>query len=106
MNELITINYENEKPTVNGRELHAALGVTTPYHIWLPRMAEYGFTLNKDYELVEQICTTNNPRNPTTTRMDHALSIGMAKELCMLQRSEVGKRFREYFWRKKSPYEI
>ena len=29
MNELIAINYENERPTVSGRELHEALGIET-----------------------------------------------------------------------------
>ena len=32
MNEMITIQYENENPTVSGRELHAALEIETPYH--------------------------------------------------------------------------
>ena len=27
MNEMITIQYENENPTVSGRELHAALEI-------------------------------------------------------------------------------
>ena len=97
MNQLITINHEGEKPTVSGRELHEALEVNTPYKIWFPRMCEYGFVENKDYLLAEQICNTNNPKNPTTIRREHALTISMAKELCMLQRSEKGKAFREYF---------
>jgi phage anti-repressor protein len=97
MNDLIRINYESENPTVSGREMHTALEITTPYHIWFPRMCEYGFKPGKDYGLVEQICPTNNPKNPTTIRADHKLTIPMAKELCMLQRSEMGKEFRQYF---------
>lgn len=49
MNELIRINYENENPTVSGRELHAALKVATPYKDWFPRMCEYGFKEGKDF---------------------------------------------------------
>jgi len=60
-------------------------------------MCEYGFSLGKDYRLVEQKCSTNNPKNPVTQRTDHTLSIPMAKELCMLQRNEQGKKFRQYF---------
>ena len=97
MNDLIRINYDREHPTVSGRDLHAALKVTTPYHIWFPRMCEYGFRANKDFGLVEQICPTNNPKNPETIRTDHTLSIPMAKELCMLQRSDMGRQFRQYF---------
>ncbi|MDR2647801.1 MAG: antA/AntB antirepressor family protein [Oscillospiraceae bacterium] len=94
MNELIAINYENEKPTVNGRELHRALKTETPYHKWFSRMCEYGFTEGKSYWT---ILTNRSDGLPGKPRADHVLTIGMAKELCMLQRSEVGKRFRAYF---------
>jgi phage anti-repressor protein len=97
MNELIHINYESEKPAVSGRELHAALEVKTPYKDWFPRMCEYGFVENRDYLLVAQICATNNPKNPSTERADHALTLAMAKELCMLQRTAKGKECRQYF---------
>ncbi|MCD8150047.1 MAG: antA/AntB antirepressor family protein, partial [Clostridiales bacterium] len=36
MEELIQIRYEEDKPTVSGRELHKALGIKTPYHQWFP----------------------------------------------------------------------
>ena len=43
MNELIKINYNDEQPTVLGRELHEALEVKTAYKARFPRMCEYGF---------------------------------------------------------------
>lgn len=49
MNELILINYEGERPTVSGRELHEKLEIETPYHKWFPRMCEYGFFENRDF---------------------------------------------------------
>ena len=98
MNELIKVNCENaDHPTVLGRELHEALEVKTRYDIWFKRMCEYGFDENTDFILVEQKCTTNNPKNPYTTITDHQLTIDMAKEICMLQRTEKGKYFRQYF---------
>ena len=99
MNELISINYNADKPTVSGRELHEALGINTPYTQWFGRMTEYGFTEDEDYILVSQICETNNPKNPCTTIMNHQLTIPMAKEICMLQRNDKGKQFRQYFIR-------
>ena len=60
-------------------------------------MTEYGFSEDEDYTLVSQKCETNNPKNPTTVRYDHQLTIPMAKEICMLQRNEKGKQFRQYF---------
>ena len=91
MNDLIAINYDNETPTVSGRELHAALGVETRYNDWFSRMCEYGFREGKDFY---SFLSKSDGGRPST---DHTLSIQMAKELCMLQRSEKGKQFRQYF---------
>ena len=91
MNELICINYESEKPTVSGRELHAALEVATPYKDWFPRMCEYGFRDGADFCSFLRESTGGRPG------VDHTITIPMAKELCMLQRSVKGKQFREYF---------
>lgn len=87
MNELIKVNYDSGKPTVSGRKLHEALGIKTQYTKWFERMCEYGFNENTDYILVSQICQTNNPKNPTTTITDHLMTLDMAKEICMIQRS-------------------
>jgi phage anti-repressor protein len=97
INELIVIDYEGERPTVSGRDLHAFLEVETRYDMWFSRMRDYGFVENRDYVLVDQICATNNPKNPSAIRTDHTITIPMAKELCMLQRTAKGKECREYF---------
>lgn len=97
MNELIKVTYDSERPTISGRDLHEALEVKTPYTQWFERMKEYGFAENTDFALVSQKCETNNPKNPYTTITDHQLTLDMAKEICMLQRSEKGKQFRQYF---------
>ena len=91
MNEIIRIDYENENPTVSGRELHAVLGVATQYKDWFPRMCEYGFIEGRDFSSILSESTGGRPST------DHTLSIPMAKELCMLQRNEQGKKFRQYF---------
>ena len=94
MNELIVIDYKNDIPTVNGRELHEALKVATLYKDWFPRMCEYGFKEGKDYSSFLSHRSDGLPGKP---RKDHQLTISMAKEICMLQRSEMGKKFRQYF---------
>lgn len=101
MNELIKISYENaERPTVSGRELHEALEVKTAYKDWFPRMCEYGFTEGEDFNPLknEQVRTEGN-RQVSRELTNHQLTIPMAKEICMLQRSEKGKQFRQYFIR-------
>lgn len=98
MNELISINYENERPTVSGRELHEALEVKTAYKDWFPRMCEYGFTEGEDFNpLKNEQVRDEGGRQVMREITDHALTIPMAKELCMLQRNEKGKQFRQYF---------
>ena len=91
MNELITINYENENPTVLTRELHEFLEVETPFNKWFPRMCEYGFTKGQDFQTFLSESTGGRPGQ------DAALTIPMAKEICMLQRNEKGKVARRYF---------
>ena len=91
MNAIIRIDYENENPTVSGRELHAVLGVATQYKDWFPRMCEYGFIEGRDFSSILSESTGGRPST------DHALSVPMAKELCMLQRNDQGKKIRQYF---------
>ncbi len=92
MNTMIQIHYENaDRPTVSGRELWEALEVETPYKKWFDRMAEYGFSENLDFWTNLSESTGGRPST------DHQLTIPMAKELCMLQRTEKGKFWRQYF---------
>lgn len=49
MNELITVTYNSDRPTVSGRALHEALEVKTAYKDWFPRMVGYGFTEGTDF---------------------------------------------------------
>ena len=94
MNELIKVSYDNDRPTVSGRDLHEFLEVKTAYKDWFPRMCEYGFVEDTDY------CSFLSDRSdglPGKPRTDHQLTIEMAKEIAMLQRNERGKQARQYF---------
>ena len=95
MKDLLQIHYDNaDRPTVSGRELYEALEVKTAYKDWFPRMCEYGFSEGKDY------CSFLSDRSDGKAgkpRTDHQLTIPMAKELCMLQRTDKGKQMRQYF---------
>lgn len=96
--ELIPIKEnDNGQVVVSGRELHGFLEIKTQYTKWFERMIEYGFEENKDYILDSQKRLTNNPKNPTTQILDHALTISMAKEISMIQRNAKGKQARRYF---------
>ena len=95
MNELIKINYDSDRPTVLGRDLHKTLEVKTRYADWFNRMCEYGFTENVDYTCFSDLSSENQHGGQNKT--DHQLTIEMAKEICMIQRSEKGKQCRQYF---------
>ena len=97
MNELLKINYETEQPTVSARELYEGLEIKTAFKDWFPRMAAYGFEENQDFILVAQKRATNNPKNPVAIYNDYQISVDMAKQICMIQRSEKGKLYRQYF---------
>lgn len=98
MNELIKVTYDNDRPVVSARELHDFLEVKTAYKDWFPRMCEYGFTEGTDFNLLknEQV-QIEGERTVTRHILDAALTIDMAKEICMIQRSEKGKQARQYF---------
>lgn len=97
MNEIININYSSDRPTVLGRELHDMLEVKTPYAKWFSRMCEYGFSENVDYmTVVKNVLRVDGTEMPQT-QTDHQLTIPMAKEICMLRRTERGKECRQYF---------
>lgn len=91
MFEIVKVNFENETPTVSARELHEFLKVKTPYDKWFPRMCEYGFCEERDFSTFLSESTGGRPAR------DAALTIDMAKEICMIQRTERGKQAREYF---------
>ncbi len=97
MNELIKVNYDNDRPTVLARDLHEFLEVQTPYHKWFSRMCEYGFSENIDYMMMDKNVLRSDGTKMPQIQHDAQLTIEMAKEICMLQRNERGKQARQYF---------
>ena len=76
---------------ISGRQLHMALDVDTPYRKWFPRMCEYGFSEGKDFRTNLSESTGGRPST------DHLMTLSMAKEVAMLQRTDKGKEVRRYF---------
>lgn len=98
MNELITVNYSSNRPTVSARELYEFLEVGADFSHWFKRMTAYGFIQCQDFNLVkiDRVQFEGN-RQVKRTVDDAEITIDMAKELCMLQRNEKGKQARQYF---------
>lgn len=91
MNEIIQINYESENPTVSARDLHEGLEIKSKYADWFKNMSAYGFTDGVDYFTVSK-----NLENGGRT-IEHEVSVDMAKQICMIQRTEKGRVYRQSF---------
>ena len=91
LDDLIKISYEAGEPTVSARDLHEGLGIETPFKKWIDRMCEYGFEANKDFWTK---MSESNGGRPAT---EYDITVDMAKQICMLQRTEIGMKVRQYF---------
>ena len=94
MNELIKVTKDEQgNSVVSGRDLHEFLGVKDNYTDWFKRMVAYGFTENVDFIGLSE----KSDKLVGRPRVDHALTLDMAKEISMIQRTEKGKQARQYF---------
>lgn len=91
--QLLTIQQNNDlQQAVSARELHDFLSGGERFSKWFERMCGYGFDVNIDYVG----CTSwYAPANQEL--QDYFLSIDMAKEISMIQRSDKGRQARQYF---------
>lgn len=92
-NELIKITTKDGKQLVSARELHEFLGIGVHFSTWMKRMCEYGFEENIDFSILK----SGNPNGGIAKIDDYAITIDMAKEISMIQRSDKGKQARLYF---------
>ena len=98
MDKLITITEQKGVQLVDARELHRGLKVQTSFNHWFNRrVSEYNFDENKDYFTENQLLDKNDKKYPHRPRTEYFLTIDMAKEIAMVERTEVGKKIRNYF---------
>lgn len=85
-----TINNE-EINAVNARDLWEKLEVKTQFKDWMPRrIEEYGFEEGKDF------CSKLSKSHGRPSK-EYIISLGMAKELAMVENNEQGRKIRRYF---------
>lgn len=86
--------------TVSGRDLHAFLEVGKVFGAWIvERIATYGFAEGADFVVMEDLSfpvSESSKARPQRTK-EYFLTIDMAKELSMVERSAKGKEARRYF---------
>jgi phage anti-repressor protein len=82
-------------PTVNARDLHAFLGNKDNFATWIKdRINQYDFIENQDF--ISFLETTKKPQGGRPSKEYH-LTLDMAKELSMVERTAKGKEARQYF---------
>jgi phage anti-repressor protein len=116
MNELINIkviqkDFNGEKKRfVSARELHSWLSVRRDFSTWIKdRIEKYDFVEDSDYFLsIPQFGDgfdgsnkgkNKDPKTGKVVAKEYVISVDMAKELAMLENSEIGKMVRKYFIR-------
>ena len=88
MNELVKVNFDTQ--TVSARELHEKLNIESNFTTWFKRMCEYGFSEGSDFFPKMEESTGGRPAT------DFEVSVDMAKQICMIQRTPEGKAVRQY----------
>lgn len=85
--------------TCDARELHKSLGNETCFNDWIARrIAEYGFEEEQDYTVFDHSALINPKLIRVGDRrgVDYSLSIEMAKQLAMIERTQTGRDVRQY----------
>lgn len=93
MTELIKIDYSCDNETVKAKELYDFLGYDrSQWSRWYNKniLSDDFFVYGNDYVTLDIMSNGNKTK-------DFAISLDMAKELCMLARNEKGKQARQYF---------
>ncbi len=99
---------------VDARQLHAFLGVGRDFSNWIKgRIQEYGFVESQDYLVIHaggswgpdsrdqgnqmQVFSPNPAKSLGRPTIDYFLTLDMAKELAMVERTARGREARRYF---------
>ncbi len=94
--ELIKVTVQNDQQLVSARELYKGLEIKTRFSLWVKQNFD-DFEQGMDFTSV--VTTTevqNNGGIQQRALQDYALTIDMAKQLCLLSRTKKGKEYREY----------
>lgn len=90
----INVKEENGQQLVSARELYKGLELKKRFSSWVE--TNFGeFTENEDFMSV--LSSTLMPNGGTKAIQDFLITVDMAKQLCLMSRTEKGKIYRRYF---------
>ena len=94
MEELIKVTTKGDTQVVSARELYKGLEIKRRFSLWVSDNFK-DFIENVDFTSVRKSTVVNN--GAKRELQDYAITISMAKELCMMSHTELGKEYRKYF---------
>ena len=90
----LQVETEDGKQVVSARELYKHLHLKHHFTDWIKQSFEY-FQENLDYIRVET--SVDVGKGGKRIVADYAVTLDMAKQLCMMSHTPAGKKYREYF---------
>lgn len=92
-NELIKVTVKNGQQLVSARDLYKGLGIKRRFSAW---WEQNGKEFEEDIDFQPVLISTPRENRGNIELQDYALTIDMAKQLCLLSRTKKGKEYREY----------
>ena len=97
-NEMLIANNSSDNVLVDARLLHKSLQIQTPFSIWIKRrIDDFQFEEGKDFSPIVRKTNRLTKLLGGQNAVEYHLTLGMAKELAMLERSDIGRSIRRYF---------
>lgn len=91
-NDIIPVyTTDTGEKVVIGRELHERLKIGKDYSTWFKDICGYGFTEGKEFSPISGETSEQGGR----PRIEHILTLDMAKHIAMIQRTSQGKEIRD-----------
>ena len=97
MQELIKVQVHNDQQLVSARDLYKGLELKIRFSLWVSKNFD-SFEEGQDFTSVSTDTEVSNNGGVQVRKLqDYLLTIDMAKELCMMSKTEKGKEVRKYF---------
>lgn len=93
MDELIKVEMKGNEQVVSARELHKGLEIKTRFNEWVSQNFKE-FENGQDF--MSAVTTADMPNGGVKQISDYILTIDMAKQLCLMSRTEKGRKYRKY----------